>query len=71
MIVTTQKPIDEILTFIMPYKNIYIVGCDGCTQPPRGIREAITLSQLLELAGKSKNNSFSRQGRQRNNATRI
>ncbi len=58
MIITTPKPIDEVLAFIMPYKNIYIVGCDGCTQPPRGIREAITLSQLLELAGKAKNKEF-------------
>ncbi len=58
MIITTQKPVDEVLSFIMPYKNIYIVGCDGCTQPPRGIREAVTLSQLLELAGKLKNKEF-------------
>ncbi|MBN1368255.1 MAG: methylenetetrahydrofolate reductase C-terminal domain-containing protein [Dehalococcoidales bacterium] len=58
MIVTTQKPVDEILDFIAPYKNIFIMGCDGCTQPPRGIREAITISQLLELAGKLKNKEF-------------
>lgn len=58
MIVTTLKPIDEIMAFIMPYKNIYIVGCDGCTQPPRGVREAVTLSQILELAGKQKGKEF-------------
>ena len=58
MIVTTQKPIDEILGFIMPYKKIFIVGCDGCTQPPRGLREANTLAQILELAGKLKNKEF-------------
>jgi hypothetical protein len=58
MIVTTQKPIDEVLAFIMPYKNIYIVGCDGCTQPPRGLRETTILAQLLELAGKLKNKEF-------------
>ena len=58
MIVTTQKPLDEILDFISPYKNILIVGCDGCTQPPRGIKEAETLSQLLELAGKLRNKDF-------------
>ncbi|MCK4361771.1 MAG: methylenetetrahydrofolate reductase C-terminal domain-containing protein [Dehalococcoidia bacterium] len=58
MIVTTQKPLDEILDFISPYKNILIVGCDGCTQPPRGIREAETLSQLLDLGGKLRNKEF-------------
>ncbi|MEE8598365.1 MAG: methylenetetrahydrofolate reductase C-terminal domain-containing protein [Dehalococcoidales bacterium] len=58
MIVTTLKPLDEIMNFISPYKNIMIVGCDGCTQPPRGIKEAGILSQLLELAGKQKNKEF-------------
>ena len=58
MIVTTQKPLDEILDFVSPYKNILIVGCDGCTQPPRGIREAGTLSQLLDLGGKLRNKKF-------------
>ncbi len=52
MIVTTQKPLDEILDFISPYSHILIAGCDGCTQPPRGLKEAKTLSQLLELGGK-------------------
>jgi len=58
MIVTTQKPLDEILDYISPYGNILIVGCDGCTQPPRGLREAKTLSQLLELGGKLRNKDF-------------
>jgi hypothetical protein len=52
MIVTTQKPLDEILDSISPYHKVLIAGCDGCTQPPRGLREAKVLSQLLELAGK-------------------
>lgn len=58
MIVTTQKPLDEIMSFISPYKSILIAGCDGCTQPPRGVKEAETLSQLLELAGSIKNKTF-------------
>jgi len=58
MIVTTQKPLDEVLDYISPYSNILIVGCDGCTQPPRGLREAKTLSQLLELGGKLRNKDF-------------
>ena len=58
MIVTTQKPLDEILDYIAPYKNILIVGCDGCTQPPRGLREANILSQMLELGGKLRGKEF-------------
>jgi len=58
MIITTQKPLDEVLDFILPYSKILIVGCDGCTQPPRGLREAKTLSQLLELGGKLRNKHF-------------
>ena len=58
MIVTTQKPLDEVLDFISPYTNILVVGCDGCTQPPRGLREAKTLSQLLELGGKLRDKNF-------------
>ena len=58
MIVTTQKPLDEILDFLSPYTNILIAGCDGCTQPPRGLREAQTLSQLVELGGRLRDKSF-------------
>ena len=58
MIITTQKSLDEVLGFISPYKNILIVGCDGCTQPPRGLKEAKVLSQLLELAGQLRNKEF-------------
>ena len=58
MIVTTQKPLDDVLDFISPYKNILIAGCDGCTQPPRGLREAKIMAQLLELGGKLRNKEF-------------
>ena len=58
MIITTQKPLDEVLDYIAPYSSILIAGCDGCTQPPRGLREAKTLSQLLELGGKLRNKNF-------------
>ena len=58
MIITTQKPLDEVLDYISPYSDILIVGCDGCTQPPRGLREAKTLSQLLELGGKLRSKNF-------------
>jgi hypothetical protein len=52
MIVTSQKPLDEVLDFLSPYRTVLLAGCDGCTQPPRGIREARTLGQILELASR-------------------
>ena len=59
MIVTVSKPLDEILKSISPYRRTLIAaGCDGCTQPPRGLREAKTLKQLLELAGRLKGKDF-------------
>jgi hypothetical protein len=58
MIVTALKPLDEILDSISPYKKVLIAGCDGCTQPPRGLREAETLKRLLELAGKRQGKDF-------------
>jgi len=58
MIVTAQKPLDEILDFLSPYSNILVAGCDGCTTPPRGLREAKTLSQLIELGGKLRGKNF-------------
>ncbi len=58
MIITAQKPLDEILDSLSPYNAILIAGCDGCTQPPRGLREAKTLSQLVELGGKLRGKDF-------------
>jgi len=58
MIVTSRKPLDEILGFISPYRNVLIAGCDGCTQPPRGLREAEILAQLLEIGGKKRKKVF-------------
>lgn len=58
MIITAQKPLDEILGFLSPCNAILLAGCDGCTQPPRGLREARTLSQLVELGGRLRNKNF-------------
>jgi hypothetical protein len=58
MIITTQKPLDEILNFISPYSKVLIAGCDGCTQPPRSLKEAQNLSQLLQLGGKLREKDF-------------
>ena len=62
MIITAQKPLDEILDFLSPYDSILIAGCDGCTQPPRGLREAKTLAQLLELGGKLRDDKSCERG---------
>jgi len=58
MIVTVQKPLDEIFSSLSPYTKILVVGCDGCTQPPRGLREAEALSRLLELGARSRGRNF-------------
>ncbi|MDY6959529.1 MAG: methylenetetrahydrofolate reductase C-terminal domain-containing protein, partial [Halobacteriota archaeon] len=55
MIVVREKPLEKILETISPYKNILVVGCDGCTQPPRSLKEAETLAKLIEMSGKVKN----------------
>lgn len=59
MIVTELKPLDEILDLISPFSRVLIAGCDGCTQPPRSIKEAETLSRLLELGARHRSKEFS------------
>ena len=54
MIVTVQKPLDEIFDSLSSYTRILVAGCDGCTQPPRGLREAEALSRLLELGARTR-----------------
>ena len=55
MIVTKLKPLEEILGFIEKYEKILVLGCDGCTQPPRSIKEAEVCAELIEIAGKLNN----------------
>lgn len=57
MIIVRMKPLDEILGFLMPYKNVLVAGCDGCTQPPRGLREAMIYAQLIEMGAKLRGNT--------------
>jgi hypothetical protein len=54
MIVTEEKPLEEIMSFLGGHKKILIAGCDGCDQPPRGLREAKSLALLIEMAFKLK-----------------
>ena len=58
MIMTKEKPLEEILHLLAPHKKILVVGCDGCTTPPRGLREAKTFAMLIEMGGKLKNKEF-------------
>jgi len=58
LIVTEIKPLDEILKYIEPYKKILVLGCDGCTQPPRSLKEAEIYGELIEIAGKLKNKGY-------------
>lgn len=54
MIVTELKPLEEIANLLSRYSSVLIAGCDGCTQPPRSIKEAENLSRLLELGERRK-----------------
>lgn len=54
MIVTEEKPLEEIMSYLSGHKKILVAGCDGCNQPPRGLREARSLALLIEMASKLK-----------------
>ena len=58
MIITEVKPIDEILGFLESSNKVLFVGCDGCTQPPRGLKEASLYAKLIEMGGKLKNKTL-------------
>jgi len=58
MIVTKEKTLKEILQPLSLFKKILVVGCDGCTTPPRGLREAKTFAMLIEMGGKLKSKNF-------------
>jgi methylenetetrahydrofolate reductase (NADPH) len=58
MIVTKEKTLEEISRLLEPYNRILVVGCDGCTTPPRGLRESKTLAMLVEMRGKLENRRF-------------
>ncbi|MBD3187482.1 hypothetical protein GF325_11675, partial [Candidatus Bathyarchaeota archaeon] len=49
MIITSQKPLNEIFEMIESSNRLLIVGCDGCFQPPRSEREAEMISLMLSL----------------------
>ena len=51
MIVVKQKPLEEILKMLEPYKDILFVGCDGCSGVYQvgGERQAEELKNLVEM----------------------
>lgn len=53
MIVTAEKPLEEVLAFLAPYRRVLVLGCQGCFQPPRGLKEAEGYLSRLEAAGKA------------------
>lgn len=55
MIVADQKPIDEILASVQPYKNIAISACGTCVTVcmSGGEKEARKMASLVRLASKS------------------
>jgi hypothetical protein len=54
MIKVEQKPIDEILGFLGPYKSILLVGCNGCAAVCHagGAKEVGMLAAALRMARK-------------------
>jgi len=58
MIITKEKTIEEIYSMLEPHKKILIISCDGCVQPPRGLKQADIMLKLLELKRKLENKGF-------------
>lgn len=53
MLVSRQKPIDEILKMLEGEKNVFIVGCNGCAEvcETGGEAACVDLKQKLEASG--------------------
>lgn len=55
MIISTQKSLDEILSYLEKYKNIYLIGCGECatTCHTGGEEDLKILAEKLEAKGKN------------------
>ncbi|HUU50734.1 MAG TPA: methylenetetrahydrofolate reductase C-terminal domain-containing protein [Nitrospinota bacterium] len=53
MIITKQKPLDEILEFLENHKRIFIVGCGSCATLCKtgGEEEVLQMKKILEKKG--------------------
>ena len=54
MIITTQKPLEEIMQFLRPYTNVLIIGCGTCATEVQTGGE----KQVTELADKLRGRWF-------------
>lgn len=54
MLITKQKPLEQILSYLGNEKSIFIVGCKGCAEGCQtgGEKEVAEMKQKLEQAGK-------------------
>ena len=54
MLITEQKPMEEILQYLDGEVNIFLVGCKGCAEgcETGGERQVVEMKQGLEEAGK-------------------
>ena len=54
MLLSEQKPIEEILGYLNGDKSVFLVGCNGCAEASGtgGPREVAEMSAKLEEAGK-------------------
>lgn len=54
MLITEQKPIQEIMLFLDGDNNIFLVGCNGCAEGCKsgGEAQVIEMRQKLEQSGK-------------------
>ena len=55
MLISEQKPMEEILSYLDGENNVFIVGCKGCAEGCQtgGEPQAIEMKQKLEEAGKT------------------
>jgi len=58
LIITREKSIEEIYQMLEPHTKILIIGCDGCFQPPRGLKEAKMEAKIIELKRKLEKKDF-------------
>jgi hypothetical protein len=54
MLLSQQKPLEEILSFLEGEKNIFILGCNGCAEASGtgGRPQVLEMKEALEKAGK-------------------
>src|SRR4030067_2156958 len=55
MIVSEQKPFDEIVAYFEKDKNVFVMGCKGCAQSSGsgGPQQVEEMKQKLTAAGKN------------------